>query len=247
MMAQSRALGHRRLGVTTNTITLDFSKMADANPLLFGGLFVEGFVSSGFNQNIRLAGGLAYGTQTGIAPGSGHNNYDDSITFVRGTWGNDQTVTGTVHTTNQQGGGNCYEEVALQLRGSVGPNVVSGYENGFRMAHDGSQYLGTTQLLGIPGVAGTCAAGCSYISHDPGTIGPGIFDGDIVSASMSGTVITGKINGSTIWTYDTSGDSVKWSSGLPGFSHWYNNTNGNSCSTGVASDFGFTKIVITSP
>jgi hypothetical protein len=38
----------------------------------------------------------------------------------------------------------------------------------------------------------------------------------VLRAEIVGTVITAKINGTTAMTYDTAGDSTKWSTGQPG-------------------------------
>lgn len=230
---------HRGVRFTSNSYTTTFA--GTENPLSTSGRWVQGALSGLDWSNTRITTGLAFGTQTGT-----QTTYNDSISLLTGTWANDQTITAVVHTANQQGGGSCYEEVALWLRATVSSHVMQGYENGFRMAHDGSQYLGTTQFLGPIGqIGGPCASGCAFTSYDPGTIGPGISDGDTISASIVGTLITGKINGSTIWTHDTSGDSTKYSSGRPGFSHWYRNTGGSACGTGVPSDYGLTSYTVT--
>lgn len=241
--AQSRRLGHRIVppGVS---LTLDFTKITTQNPLLQGGLLIQANVSGGAWSNMRVSGSLAYGTQTGTS-----GLYDDSITLVRGPWGTDYTVTGTVHTGNQQSG-NCYEELGLWVRGDIRPGSATGYENSYRMApgSDAGRYLGTTRWNGPQGVVNVCGNGCAFDSYDPGTLGPGVNDGDVMSVSVSGAVITNKLNGSTIWTHDYTGDSgTHYTTGLPGFEHWYHNTNGSSCGTGVVSDYGFTKIVVTAP
>lgn len=237
--AQSRNYYHRRQGVTSNTITLDFKKMADENPLSFGGLFIQGLLDGTNWQNTRVSGGHLFGTQSGTS-----GKYDDSITLIRGNWGTTVTITGTLRTTNQQTGG-CYEELELLLYGDMTQGSMKMYENALRMTHLGEQYLGTTRWNGPMGVVNGCAAGCAYDSFDPGTIGPGVFDGDIITVSVAAGVITGKINGTTIWTHDTATDTPKYTSGLPGFGHWYHNTNGNSCGTGVPSDYWWEKITVT--
>lgn len=49
---------------------------------------------------------------------------------------------------------------------------------------------------------------------------PVLADGDTLYAEIVGTVITAKVNGSSIGSYDTSGDAIKWASGMPGVDYW---------------------------
>jgi hypothetical protein len=189
------------------------------NPISEGSNWING-KSVGLDwSNIRTTPGLAFGTQ------SGNGGYDDSMAVLQGVWGPDQSVTATVRTVNQNS--SISEEVELLLRTSITAHSAKGYEVNFRCTHDGSQYV---QLVRWNGPLGNF----TYLINTDG-IGPGLYNGDVVKATMIGTVITAYVNGVQVRRYDTAGDAVKYSSGSPGMGFFLRGA------SSAISDFGFTS------
>ena len=180
--------------------------------------------------DIRTTAGLAYGTQTGH---SSSPPYNDSIAILTGAWGPRQTVFGTVKTINQKTGSgpsDTYEEVELWLRASISANRATGYEINFRCLKDGSN----TWYQGVGRWNGPLN---DFTDLDPGgAIGPGIADGDVVMAAITGNLITIHINGTYLKTVDVTGQGgAIHTVGAPGLGHWYQGT------TGALDDYGFTS------
>lgn len=227
---QSRTLGHR-IRQTSNSYTTTF--VGSENPISQGGHWVNAGLSGLDWQNIRIVSGFAYGTQSGTS-----GLYDDSVALLTGTWANDQTVTATVHVAHQDAGS--FEEFELWLHGSISAHLTKGYELVFRNTSDGSQYAGITRWNGVLGTVGGCAVGCAFDEVDTGgCTGPGIHDGDILKGTIIGNTITSYVNGVSMCSADiTSIGGAVYTTGNPGFGHWYR-INGAS-GTSVA-DHSFTK------
>ncbi len=129
-------------------------------------------------------------------------------------------VQATVYAVNQQRG-SIYEELELRLRSAISAGSNSGYEINFRCVHNGTQY---TEIVRWNGPRGDF----TYLAR---AIGPGLFNGDVVTATVVGNVITAYINGVQVnqATDDT------YASGNPGIGFYLDrapNLNG---------DFGFTN------
>jgi hypothetical protein len=186
------------------------------NPLSEGGNWINGQQAGLAWKNMRSTGGFVFGTQNG----SGGPPYDDSTAIVSGTWGPDQTVQATVRTVNQRN--DAYQEVELRLRTTLSPNVNSGYEILFRCTHDGSQYQ---QIVRFNGPLNSY----TYLSDIRG--GRGLYDGDVIKATMIGSVITVYQNGTQIAQVSDS----TFTSGSPGIGHWLRGP-----ADGV-DDYGFTS------
>jgi hypothetical protein len=187
------------------------------NPMSEGGNWINGQTAGLDWKNFRTTPGFAFGTQNG----SGGPPYDDSTAILSGTWGPNQTAQATVRTVNQQTGG-IYAEVELRLRTTITPRVNSGYEINFRCAHDGSQYQEIVRFNGP-------INSYTYLSQRSG--GRGLYDGDVIKATIIGNVITVYQNGTQI---NQVSDST-YSSGSPGIGHWLRGP------AGLIADYGFTN------
>jgi hypothetical protein len=198
-----------------NTYTSNFP--VGENPISEAGHWVNGKVVGLDWANARTIPGLAYGTQSGTQ--TGLSMYSDSTALLTGVWGPDQTVQATVHTVNQNSG--IYEEVAIRLRSAISAHSSTGYEVGFRCTNDGSQYLGVTRWNGPLG---------DFTSF-PNATGPGLNDGDVIKATIVGSVITAYINGNQVYQVTDS----TFSTGRPGMGFFL------SGASGVNADYGFTS------
>jgi chitodextrinase len=189
---------------TTSTKPYGTSFPLTENPISENNNWING-LSTGLDWgNVQTTAGLAFGTNVSGAP-----PYNDSTAVLAGTWGPNQTVTGTVHSVNQTS--SIYEEVELRLRTTITPHNITGYEINFRCTSDGSQYIGIVRWNGP-------LNNFSYVTIlDPG--GPGIHDGDVVSASIVGSTITGYINGVAVIT----GTDSTYTNGSPGIGFWNQN------------------------
>jgi chitodextrinase len=186
------------------------------NPIAEGGNWVNGKTVGVDWHDVRTNGALAYGTQ------DGSSNYDDSIAILGGAWGATQTVEATVHTVNQQSGG-VYEEVELLLRFAISGLVARGYEINFACRSGSDAY---TEIVRWNGALGSF----TYLSQ---LSGPGLRDGDVVKATISGATISTYINNVLI---ATATDNT-WAGGAPGMGFYLQ----GGTST-LASDYGFTSL-----
>jgi hypothetical protein len=198
---------------TGNTYTINFP--LTENPISEGGRWING-QSVGLDwQNVRTRPGLAYG-----ADSSGTPNYNDPTALLTGTWAPNQTAQGTVYTVNQQTG-TVNEEVELRLRSAISAHSNRGYEILFRCTHDGSQYVEIVRWNGPLG-------NFTYVQR--GT-GPGVYNGDIVKATIVGNVITGYINGNQV----IQGTDSTFTTGNPGMGFYLNRA------PNLNADYGFTS------
>jgi hypothetical protein len=140
---------------------------------------------------------LAFGTQ---GPQGG---YDDSTALLTGTWGPNQTVQGTAFTINQLSGIDSNAEIEFRLRSTITPHSSTGYEVNFRCRHDGSQYVEIVRWNGPLG-------SFTYVNRIDG--GPGLYNGDVLKATIVGNVITAYINGNKV----LQGTDNTFTSGNPG-------------------------------
>jgi hypothetical protein len=164
--------------------------------------------------NVQSTSALAFGTE------SGSGGYDDSTAILAGAWNADQTVQATVHTVNQKGD-SVFEEVELRLRTSITSHAITGYEINFRCTSDGSQYV---QIVRWNGPLGSF----NYVST---TKGPGLHNGDVIKATISGNTLTVYINGTQV----LQGADSTYTSGSPGIGFYLQGT------SGVNADFGLTS------
>ncbi|OAI52842.1 hypothetical protein AYO44_16410 [Planctomycetaceae bacterium SCGC AG-212-F19] len=193
------------------------------NPISEGGRWING-------RAMRTSGGLAFGTQSGV----GGPPYDDSSAVLTGAWGPDQAVWATVHTVNQQGGTNIYEEVELNVRMTITQTSIAGYDVDFRCAHDGSQYVELGYWRGTPdsviSIEGT------LLAQVRGSAAPGLYDGDVIKMTAIGNVITVYQNGAQILQVI---DNAHPTTGSPGMGQWMHGP------VGLITDFGLTSFTAT--
>jgi hypothetical protein len=193
------------------TYTTDFPRTE--NPISEGGNWSNGKTDGVHWSDVRTTRGLAFGTQI---PPTGPP-YDDSIAVVTGSWNPNQMATATVHTVNQQG----FEEVELLLRMSISPHFTTGYEITFRCYRGRRAYVQINYWKGRLNEFGGLAS----------TTGPGLWDGDVVSASIVGNTITIWING--VQVLQREDPLNRYATGNPGIGFYYQD------STGSDSDYGF--------
>ena len=189
------------------------------NPISEGGNWTNGKADGIDWSDVATTSGLAFGTQGGND--SCPVCYNDSTALLTGNWGPDQTVTATVHSVNQTSV--WIEEVELRLRSSISAHSNTGYEILFRALKSDLSYV---QIVRWNGPLGdfTYLAGI-------GNIGVGISDGDMVSASIIGNVITAYINGVLILTATDN----TYPTGKPGMGFFLRGP------STLSGDFGFTS------
>jgi chitodextrinase len=164
--------------VTGNSYATNFS--LTENPISEAGIWINGKVTGLDWANVRTTPGLTFGTQTDTV------HYDDSTAILSGTWGPDQTARATVHSVNQNS--SIFEEVELRLRTSISAHSITGYEFNFRCTADGTQYV---QIVRWNGPLG------NFTLLDS-RAGPGLHNGDVVTATAAGSTLSASINGNLI-------------------------------------------------
>jgi hypothetical protein len=189
------------------------------DPISEGGRWINGHAVGVEWKDVRTTKGLAFG-----ADASGKAKYRDPTALLAGAWGPNQAIQARVRTVNQQRG-KVFEEVEIRLRSTITPHSNVGYEINFRCTHDATQYV---QIVRWNGPLGNF----TYIATGRG---PGLRDGDIVKATVAGTVITAYINGAQV----LQAADATFPSGSPGMGFYLDGL------AGVNSDFGFTSFAAT--
>lgn len=208
------------------------------SPISEGGIWTN---SGGgwFNMNVT-APGKAWANRNFVT-----GNFDDGFAGLIGTggpgypaerWPADQFFEFQVRTQNQLSDPN-FCEIEGQLRMTVGPTTLSGYEINWRVNHDNTQYHSITYWLGPLGVGGVCEDGCAFheIVHMVAGDGfAGVFDGDICGASIVGNRIRTWIIHNGVKQIlqdflDTGGadGGARFKTGNPGAGHWHNGSSGS--------------------
>ena len=123
-------------------------------------------------------------------------------------------------------------EVEIRLRSTVTAHNSTGYEV-YWSAQSTNPYLTIARWNGPLG---------SYANLAQATQGVTIRTGDVLKASIVGTVITAWINGVQKLQYDTKSDSLKFSSGSPGIGFYLQGSGGSST---PQADYGFTSFTAT--
>jgi hypothetical protein len=127
---------------------------------------------------VQTVGGAAFGTN-GVT-----NSYDDSYALLTGTFGPDQTAEAVVVRNESLAPGPTHE-VELLLRFSDDTNNARGYECLF-------SWYGGIQIVRWNGAFGDFTV---LSTTGSGSLGRNLRTGDVVKASMVGSVITIFING----------------------------------------------------
>jgi len=153
--------------------------------------------------------------------------YDDSTALLKGTWGPNQTVQATVRSVNPNQDGKVWEEVELRLRSSISPHHCTGYEIMFRCSKISKAYCNIARWEGPLGKFTMLkeTRGSEY----------GVKDGDVVKASIIGTILSVYING--VQKIQLSDD--RFASGNPGVGYYLEGA------TGIIGDFGFSSFMAT--
>jgi hypothetical protein len=171
------------------------SFLKDENPIFEEGNWINGGACnnaarcSGANgSNIIAASGHAFGTQSGAHPPP----YDDSVALLTGAWGSDQFAQLTVWWNEAQGTSLDYDEVEIQLRGTLGKHFGRGYEINCRVGKpSANSYIQIHRGNGPPDDF------TPPLAELKGT-GAACQNGDIITATVVGNVITAYINGKRV-------------------------------------------------
>jgi hypothetical protein len=209
-------------GYTTN-----FSIGED--PISEGGKWINGKTIGLDWSDVATIPGLAYGTESGKQRGD--NAYDDSVALLAGPWRPDQTVEATVRSVKQDE--NVFEEVELRLRSSLSAHKATGYEVLFRCMAGAQAYASIVRWDGSLGRF-------TYLTQKEGPEYK-LSDGDLVKATIVGTLITAYINNTPV----LQASDGAYSNGSPGMGFWLKRRSGVSSwfryRTTMNVDYGFTR------
>jgi hypothetical protein len=183
------------------------------NPVCEAGRWTNGSADGLDWSDVQSTPGRAFGTLSGAG-------YDDPTAILTGSWGPDQTVGATVFCANPTSA--YHQEVELRLRSTLEPGQSTGYEVIFRCIRSDVSYAQIVRWNGPLGDFTSLASssGAQY----------GLATGDVVTATIAGSVIRGYINGVEV----VSATDDTFAGGNPGMGFNY----------GVGdtySDFGFTR------
>jgi hypothetical protein len=160
---------------------------------------------------VETAGGNAFGTLTGTG------GFDDSYAHLSGFPAN-QSATGVIH-RNATIDASCTHTVEILMRWSDAAHDAHGYE--CNLGFDGSY----AQIVRWDGPL----SGLTYLAS--GSVPGGVHDGDTLSATAVGDLITLYVNGAEI----THAHDATFPAGNPGMAFW----RGGPC--GTRGDYGFTS------
>jgi hypothetical protein len=190
------------------------------NPISEGGKWVNGGTGGLDWSNVSTTPGQAIGHETGA-------DFTDATAVLQNmTWAPDQKASAVVFSTGSSVD-NCSQEVELRLRTSISPNNISGYEINYEFSTDSTGYM---QIVRWNGPVGDF--------QDLQTFsGPqfGVTNGDTVSATIVGNLITAYKNG----VQQGQATDSTFSTGSPGMGFNLNNTV-SGCS-GTNATYGFSS------
>ena len=192
------------------------------NPISEGGHWINGG-SVGLDwTNVSTIPGLAIGHQVGAS-------FTDATALLTGAWGPDQRVAATVYATGERDA--CSQEVELRLRSEISAHRNAGYEIGYHVAQGPAAYMIIVRWNGALG-------DYTYLLKESGAR-YGIGNGDVVSASIAGSVITAYRNGKEM---GRATDST-FRRGVPGMG--FNLESAPAGCAGTNGDYGFTSYTAT--
>lgn len=216
---------------------------ANENPFVDGGKFLNG-ATDGIDWNdVRAVNGALCPTAI-----SGGPPYTDPTSLLQGTFRPNQRIRGKVKQINPQVDP-IFQEVEFRFRSQLSAHVNAGYEMLFR-AGVSNWYSSLVRWNGaVSTVAGGADGGFDELVHYTGAPS-GIVDGDICEGYVIGSLFTAKVNGTTIWTYDTASDTAptgvgagrpaRYLSGQPGIGLWQHGG-----TSGLLTDFGWYWVEIS--
>ena len=199
---------------STSLRTYGTSFLLTENPISENGNWINGGVVGLDWYNVVTTPGLAKGTDSPVP-------YSDPTALLAGTWGPNQTVQATVK--NAFSGSNCFPEVELRLRSTMSAHSCTGYEILFSCLSGGAAYM---QIMRWNGPLG------DFTMLASNTVG--VVDGDVVKASIIGSVITVWKNGTQMMT----ATDATFATGNPGMGFNYG------CDP-YYSQFGFKSFIAT--
>jgi hypothetical protein len=192
------------------------------NPISEGGRWINGGSAGRDWTNVSTTPGLAMGRQVGAS-------YTDATAILAGAWGPDQSVTARVFATKQND--DCFQEVELRLRSAIAPSRNTGYEISFKSSQSAAAYLIIVRWNGALG-------DFTYVFKQAGQQF-GLANGDVVSASIVGNVISAFKNG--VLMAQVEDDTFV--SGAPGMG--FNLVNKAPGCPGTNGDYGFASYTAT--
>lgn len=195
---------------------------ATEGPISEGGRWITGGTVGLDWTDISTRPGRAIGHQVG-----GH--YTDATAVLTGSWGPNQHVAAATFSADPRD--ECFQEVELRLRSAVSAHVNSGYEISYKVSHSSDAYLIVVRWNGGLG-------DFTYLLRRVGAQ-YGVKDGDVVSASIVGNVITAYKNGVVMARV---ADST-FTSGNPGMG--FNLVNAPAGCHGTNGNYGFTSFTAT--
>jgi hypothetical protein len=180
------------------------------NPISEGGRWINGGIF-GAKTNMQTSPGKAYGTMVGF-DGS---HYLDSCACLKG-FGPDQEVTCTIANAGNFSGYSL--ELEILLRATIAADHIYTYEVDCVYGGDGIDLVRWDMTKANPE---------SYTPLRSRVQGETpLANGDQVFASIIGTLVTvkykraGASSFSPLFTHDTAGDSIRYSTGNPGIGAW---------------------------
>lgn len=168
---------------------------------------------SRMNSAERRAEQVFGGAAAGAGAGAQEGDFDDPAAVLAGTWGRNQAARATVFSRNPTD--DYFQEVEIRLRSSISPHNCDGYEVFWRCSQSEAAYAEIVRWNGK-------VADFTSLAR---RMGPefGVKHGDIVEATIVGTLIRSYINGVEVLSVS---DDV-FASGSPGvgFNFFVGNTN----------------------
>ena len=196
------------------------------NPVAEGGHWSNGQTDGLDWANVTVIPGLAFGAEIGGSRPE-PQKYDDSTALLTGDWGPNQTLEATVYSVHPNQDDKVWEEVELRLRSALAPHQCTGYEVMFRCSKIPQAYCNVARWEGPLGKF-------TYLKNLGGSR-YGVQTGDVVKATMIGSLLTVYINGEQI--LQVSDD--KFPRGNPGMGFYLDGA------TGMNRDFGFSSFMAT--
>ena len=208
----------------------------DEDPISEHGMWINGKKDGIDWTDIIVKHGVAYGkvTRMGVAErraeqgnlrndGLPEGDFDDPTAVLTGAWGKNQYGRATVFSRNQTE--KYFQEVEIRLRSAIRAGICTGYEVFWRCLKTGAGYAEIVRWNGV-------VRDFTSLAKNTGARF-GVKDGDVVEASIDGTVIRGFVNGlevvsATDDTFDTGSPGI-------GFNFGVSNTN---------VDFGLTSFEV---
>jgi len=173
----------------------------DEDPLSEGGMWIQGRTHGVDWIDVMTRDGRVFGKVSrmtaaekraeqgafgaGAEQGAAEGDYDDPTAVLSGAWGRNQRARATVFCRNPT---NAYfQEVELRLRSTIAPRRCTGYEVFWRALKTDEGYA---EIVRWNGPIGDFTSLQKHIGAEFG-----VQDGDVVEATIEGTVIKGFVNG----------------------------------------------------